>query len=133
MIHHFKIGVLSALIALGASAHAQLVDIPDTDLQAHLQSLCGCVVAGQIDAATWVAPAYLPIPTDIAQDGVLDLSGLEQLVIPSLDITSTGVPLETVLLPGFPMGLEGLNMDPDNYARLQLVQRNLLQRWGDMP
>jgi PKHD-type hydroxylase len=29
--------------------------------------------------------------------------------------------------------LEGLNMDPDNYARLQLVQRNLLQRWGDMP
>lgn len=29
--------------------------------------------------------------------------------------------------------LEGLRMDPDNYARLQLVQRNLLQRWGDMP
>jgi PKHD-type hydroxylase len=29
--------------------------------------------------------------------------------------------------------LEGLNMDPNNYARLQLVQRNLLQRWGDMP
>jgi PKHD-type hydroxylase len=29
--------------------------------------------------------------------------------------------------------LEGLNMDPVNYARLQLVQRNLLQRWGDMP
>ncbi|HEX8621348.1 MAG TPA: Fe2+-dependent dioxygenase [Allosphingosinicella sp.] len=29
--------------------------------------------------------------------------------------------------------LEGLNMDPGNYARLQLVQRNLLQRWGDMP
>jgi PKHD-type hydroxylase len=29
--------------------------------------------------------------------------------------------------------LEGLNMAPDNYARLQLVQRNLLQRWGDMP
>ena len=28
--------------------------------------------------------------------------------------------------------LEGLKMDPDNYARLQLVQRNLLQRWGDM-
>jgi PKHD-type hydroxylase len=29
--------------------------------------------------------------------------------------------------------LEGLNMDPVNFARLQLVQRNLLQRWGDMP
>ena len=29
--------------------------------------------------------------------------------------------------------VEGLNMDPDNFARLQLVQRNLLQRWGDMP
>lgn len=29
--------------------------------------------------------------------------------------------------------LEGLNMAPDNYARLQLVQRNLLQRWGDLP
>jgi PKHD-type hydroxylase len=29
--------------------------------------------------------------------------------------------------------LEGLNMDPQNFARLQLVQRNLLQRWGDMP
>jgi len=29
--------------------------------------------------------------------------------------------------------LEGLNMNPQNYARLQLVQRNLLQRWGDMP
>jgi PKHD-type hydroxylase len=29
--------------------------------------------------------------------------------------------------------LEGLNMDPQNYARLQLVQRNLLQRWGDTP
>jgi PKHD-type hydroxylase len=29
--------------------------------------------------------------------------------------------------------LEGLGMDPANYARLQLVQRNLLHRWGDMP
>ena len=29
--------------------------------------------------------------------------------------------------------LEGLNMDPAHYARLQLVQRNLLHRWGDMP
>jgi PKHD-type hydroxylase len=29
--------------------------------------------------------------------------------------------------------LEGLSMDPVNFARLQLVQRNLLQRWGDMP
>src|SRR4051812_4892758 len=29
--------------------------------------------------------------------------------------------------------LEGLNMAPENYARLQLVQRNLLHRWGDMP
>lgn len=29
--------------------------------------------------------------------------------------------------------LEGLKMDPENFARLQLVQRNLLQRWGDMP
>ena len=29
--------------------------------------------------------------------------------------------------------LEGLGMSPENYARLQLVQRNLLQQWGDMP
>jgi PKHD-type hydroxylase len=29
--------------------------------------------------------------------------------------------------------LEGLNMDPRNYARLQLVQRNLLHHWSDMP
>jgi len=29
--------------------------------------------------------------------------------------------------------LEGLNMAPENYARLQLVQRNLLHRWADMP
>lgn len=29
--------------------------------------------------------------------------------------------------------LEGLRMDPQNYARLRLVQRNLLQRWGDLP
>jgi PKHD-type hydroxylase len=29
--------------------------------------------------------------------------------------------------------LEGLKMAPENYARLQLVQRNLLHRWGDMP
>ena len=29
--------------------------------------------------------------------------------------------------------LEGLNMDPANYGRLQVVQRNLLHRWGDMP
>jgi PKHD-type hydroxylase len=29
--------------------------------------------------------------------------------------------------------LEGLSMAPENYARLQLVQRNLLHRWGDMP
>lgn len=29
--------------------------------------------------------------------------------------------------------LEGLTMAPENYARLQLVQRNLLHRWGDMP
>lgn len=28
--------------------------------------------------------------------------------------------------------LEGLGMSPENYARLQLVQRNLLQQWGDM-
>jgi PKHD-type hydroxylase len=29
--------------------------------------------------------------------------------------------------------LEGLGMAPDNYARLQVVQRNLLHHWGDMP
>jgi len=29
--------------------------------------------------------------------------------------------------------LEGLNMAPDNYTRLQRVQRNLLHAWGDMP
>jgi PKHD-type hydroxylase len=29
--------------------------------------------------------------------------------------------------------LEGLKMEPENYARLQLLQRNLLHRWGDMP
>jgi PKHD-type hydroxylase len=29
--------------------------------------------------------------------------------------------------------LEGLAMDPANYARLQLVQANLLRRWGDKP
>jgi PKHD-type hydroxylase len=29
--------------------------------------------------------------------------------------------------------LEGLKMDPTNYARLQLVQQNLLREWADMP
>lgn len=29
--------------------------------------------------------------------------------------------------------LEGLKMEPENYARMQLVQRNLLHHWGDMP
>ena len=29
--------------------------------------------------------------------------------------------------------LEGLRMQPDNYARLQLVQANLLRHWGDKP
>jgi PKHD-type hydroxylase len=29
--------------------------------------------------------------------------------------------------------LEGLGMAPDNYARMQLVQANLLRRWGDKP
>jgi PKHD-type hydroxylase len=29
--------------------------------------------------------------------------------------------------------LEGLGMKPDNYARLQLVQANLLRHWGDKP
>jgi PKHD-type hydroxylase len=29
--------------------------------------------------------------------------------------------------------LEGLKMDKDNFARLQLVQANLLRRWGDTP
>ena len=29
--------------------------------------------------------------------------------------------------------LEGLKMDPANYARLQLVQQNLLRHWGDKP
>lgn len=29
--------------------------------------------------------------------------------------------------------LEGLGMKPENYARLQLVQANLLRRWGDTP
>ena len=29
--------------------------------------------------------------------------------------------------------LEGLKMEPENFARLQLVQRNLLHHWGDMP
>jgi PKHD-type hydroxylase len=29
--------------------------------------------------------------------------------------------------------LEGLRMDRANYTRLQLVQRNLLHHWGDMP
>lgn len=29
--------------------------------------------------------------------------------------------------------LEGLGMSPENYTRLQLVQANLLRRWGDKP
>ncbi|HKR25291.1 MAG TPA: Fe2+-dependent dioxygenase [Allosphingosinicella sp.] len=29
--------------------------------------------------------------------------------------------------------LEGLNMQPENYTRLQLVQSNLLRHWGDRP
>ncbi|MFL6847590.1 MAG: 2OG-Fe(II) oxygenase, partial [Sphingomicrobium sp.] len=29
--------------------------------------------------------------------------------------------------------LEGLKMDPDNFARLQLIQQNLLRYWSDMP
>jgi PKHD-type hydroxylase len=29
--------------------------------------------------------------------------------------------------------LEGLKMDPTNFARLQLVQQNLLRHWSDMP
>lgn len=29
--------------------------------------------------------------------------------------------------------LEGLNMDPDNFARMQLIQANLLRYWGDRP
>jgi PKHD-type hydroxylase len=29
--------------------------------------------------------------------------------------------------------LEGLKMEPDNFARLQLVQQQLLRYWGDMP
>jgi PKHD-type hydroxylase len=29
--------------------------------------------------------------------------------------------------------LEGLGMKPENYERLQLVQANLLRRWGDKP
>ena len=29
--------------------------------------------------------------------------------------------------------LEGLKMDPDNFARLQLIQQNLLRHWSDMP
>jgi PKHD-type hydroxylase len=29
--------------------------------------------------------------------------------------------------------LEGLKMDPENYTRLQRVQRNLLHSWGDIP
>lgn len=29
--------------------------------------------------------------------------------------------------------LEGLNMNEDNFARLQLVQQNLLRHWGDKP
>lgn len=29
--------------------------------------------------------------------------------------------------------LEGLKMDPDNFARLQLVQANLLRHWADRP
>ena len=29
--------------------------------------------------------------------------------------------------------LEGLNMDPQNFSRLQLVQQNLLRYWGEKP
>ncbi|HYU94924.1 MAG TPA: Fe2+-dependent dioxygenase [Sphingomicrobium sp.] len=29
--------------------------------------------------------------------------------------------------------LEGLKMDPDHFARLQLIQQNLLRYWSDMP
>ena len=29
--------------------------------------------------------------------------------------------------------LEGLKMEPENFARLQLVQQQLLRYWGDMP
>jgi len=29
--------------------------------------------------------------------------------------------------------LEGLNMAPENFSRLQLVQANLLRYWGEKP
>jgi PKHD-type hydroxylase len=29
--------------------------------------------------------------------------------------------------------LEGNNMSPENFSRLQLVQANLLRTWGEMP
>lgn len=29
--------------------------------------------------------------------------------------------------------LEGLNMAPENFTRMQLIQANLLRRWGDRP
>ena len=29
--------------------------------------------------------------------------------------------------------LEGLTMKPENFARIQLVQSNLLRYWGDKP
>ena len=29
--------------------------------------------------------------------------------------------------------LEGLTMKPENFARIQLVQSNLLRYWGDQP
>ncbi|MBP7513098.1 MAG: DUF11 domain-containing protein [Flavobacteriales bacterium] len=111
--------LLTSLLSL--SAAAQSVFIPDEDLQVFLYGKCAAcmdTVSGMMDVAFWnAAPSALNIPLSLAQDGHLDLTGIDQLIVPALSFDYAGGTVPTLTFPAYPQNLGSLDVDELDFAQ----------------
>ncbi len=122
MSRSVRISAALVAMALTLSASAQTVLIPDEDLQVYLHSKCAAcmdTVSGLMDVGMWNAnpPSAVNIPLSIVQDAVLDLTGIDQLIIPFLSFDWSGGPGPAVIFPAYPAGLQGMSVDAVDFAQ----------------
>lgn len=102
------------VLLLPINAAAQIISIPDEDLQGMLKAVRPSyvdTVAGTVDATAWNndPPYAIIIYADSCQDGFLDMTGVEQLAATNVNFVSSGqLPTPTIAFTGAPIGGTGI-------------------------
>lgn len=106
---------------LSLTTTAQSVFIPDEDLQVYLYGKCAAcmdTVSGMMDVGLWnAAPSSLNIPPSISPDGHLDLTGIDQMIVPFLSFEWYGGGSLTLTFPAYPQGLASMDVDHVDFAQ----------------